>query len=305
VITVSVVAVFSLLFFLQPHEIKKDFSAVYFISYEKNEPVFFMGNKSFEKHYQKDSYLLGSHLYRQKQVYGEKSIFGSRDFFQVLTDLLSISIMEHLLQHYSKHWYGQQDIIQGPGIVGHGFKPKEIPEFLENHVTTYKKEIWSRSFEKNIFIEDLPSIPDTLALPEGAKISYKRDTSSNHAEIILRKPFWFDISIKIQQRVSVAGLGNMMEILFPDSINDSTFDEKYNRQKPFKTILFKIECKAKFNRFLPGNRYTLAYREWVDELFNMLYQAYDWELFEKQIYNQMQIDTAKAITRMTGLKNHK
>ena len=96
----------------------------------------------------------------------------------------------------------------------------------------------------------------------------------------------------------------MTNILIPDNVNDSTFDEKYKRQNAFGTHQFQIECKATFNRLFAGNRSMLAYREWVEGLFNELHRAYDWQLFEKQIYDQRHRDAIEAILRMAGAKDH-
>ena len=50
-LTITVVTIGCMVFFLKPYEIKKDICSAYFVSHEKREPVFFRENESFYKHF--------------------------------------------------------------------------------------------------------------------------------------------------------------------------------------------------------------------------------------------------------------
>ena len=305
-LTIFFVAIVGLAIFLKPCVIKKDICSAYFFSYEKNELVFFKENKSFDKHFKREPWILGSAHKEQELIYDGKTLFDSIDRSKALIDLLSMSILEHLQQYYYHHWYGELRVMRGPAFITRGIDRKEIPKFAQNDIMTYDKTNWPKSFEKNIFFPHLniKTITDSITVPKETKISYKLDGPSHRTEIRFNKPFWFDVRLNFKSRGSLAGLGHLTNILVPESVNDITFDETYKRQSAFQTHQFEIECKATFNRFRVGDPKMLAYREWVEGLFNELHRAYDWELFEKQIYDQRHQDATEAILRMAGAKDH-
>lgn len=275
-ITGLIAVVLGVIFFsAENEEIHKDISVVYFVSLEKKEPVFF--TTPVLLHYLMQSGVIWGN-YKSKEPKNSKLIFsGIPDSSKALIDLQTAAFLQHLSMFYRDDWNMQIIKKELPGFsftrfrcLGSYSKDKQI----------FTKASLETTFSKNIFFK---SLMDNLqiTLPRGTKvIFYPYDSKQNICRIRMVKRFSFDTEITFSFSSYSSGLGKIGSYAGL-TLPTNKWYVSWDNQDKFGTVVLNVLCKAKFFKLKSGNPNVLKYRELFRNLFDDLYQTYDWAVCDR------------------------
>lgn len=261
--------------------IKKEISQVYF---NKGGEIIFYNVPILSNYHFQQRLLYGNFTERNPDQ--AKAIFSDiLTNVNCLIELETAALLNHLFGNYSGDWYIKRESKNFPGfnkITGQRLDSKN------KDITSFSKEDLQKVFEKNIFYPDISTIPNLkLSLPKGTRIEYQPYTNNNqYCQIRFYKPLYFDVKIKMYFSSYVAGLGNLAYYVgLSKSQKEFTKD---NDDKGHGTIIITIECSATFEKIRAGDPVLIRYKEWTKNLFDDLYNTFDWSVCENRIkeYNE-------------------
>jgi len=298
----------------KPEEINKNIHSIIFIDQtdaNKNELMHFMGVPVLDKFYFFHTTTAIDHInkYQNKNSKIGIDYHKNSDF---LLELISLLIVDKWRNLFAHHWCVEKEIaiLAGSDRVTRRYKKsteveddfihipfKDFPKLLINNRYDWKPLGYAtHSVDKTGKQTELvgPLYDGGLTFPKNTSFNFVKNEvdKPNSYEISLKKSFFYNIKINIQYIAGGSGLANLAEYLectAPErNINSST----KNDTNYFRYII-KISCNAKFNRFTAGNPSTKLYKEWVNEMFNDIYDNYDWSVIQKAM-SQYIVEKASA-----------
>lgn len=298
------------LFYVTKEEtLEKAITSVYFIEHKeldfndnKNEDkkikvkdgfMFFSDKPGLGQYYRLQSGVFGNYLRRLSDSKTDV-IFNMPQEVKPLLDIQAIAVLGHLSMFYGHIWHvtGTQKEIPS-GTMGE-YHPIEM-ENVKNDILKYDKNNLPGSLKQNMFFNDL-NIFRALALPKGTKIYYSTD--NNSAEYRFYKRFFFDIRIKINYQSYTVGLGQAAYFLGLDT-EEKKFNELYFWGSDYGNFTLVTNCNATFNRWTAWNPSSVRYKNWTNNLFNDLYNTFDWSICHKRMKeHQESLANQKIINKL-------
>lgn len=284
-ITGLIAVVFGVIFFSgENNEIHKDISVVYFVSLEKKEPLFFTAPVLL--HYTMAPGIIWGEFVRQHSE-DSKQVFNNipKDF-NALTDLQTCALLQYLSMFYRLDWDIQRSKKSLPG-----FDSVRWRSLAGNNKDKQKfsKTDLLRIFSSNIFYSSLDKNLE-FTLPKGTKISYKENFFGDKVKVCnikIYKRFAFEIDISLYCSSYSAGLGKIGSYVGLTSPTNKWYVNWDERDK-FGTAVIDMSCSAKFFKFMSGNPDVLSYKAWVKNLFEDLYQTFDWSVCDEEMQKYYQ-----------------
>ncbi|MDP1854259.1 MAG: hypothetical protein Q8L26_08685 [Candidatus Omnitrophota bacterium] len=288
-IIIAGVIIGALFYVTKEETLERAITSVYFIEHKESD---FNDNKNNEdkKIRVKDGFLffpdkpgLGQYYRLQSGVFGNylrrsldsktDVIFNMPQEVKPLLDIQAIAILGHLSMFYGHIWHvtGTQKEVPS-GTMGE-YHLIEI-ENVKNDISRYEKDKLPISLKQNMFFNDL-NIFRALAMPKGTKIYYS--TYNNSAEYRFYKRFFFDIRIKINYQSYTVGLGQVAYFLGLNT-EEKDFNELYFWGNDYGNLALVTNCKATFSRWTAWNPSSVRYKNWANNLFNDLYNTFDWSI---------------------------
>jgi hypothetical protein len=180
-------------------------------------------------------------------------------------ELLQYRLFKEIIEmHQERTGISQRFIGQGISEVTSSISmPFKVTDYtkisLNNYLTTLAENRFSKTPQEQHYLSHL-----FTRLPKGTEVFFQNipaseATGSQKHKIILKKRFFFTVEITIES-FGASGLGGL-----PAGI-DITPEERRN----YKTFVFPITLKVKFEQLTAGNWRTEEYKGWVDWMFKNL-----------------------------------
>lgn len=154
-------------------------------------------------------------------------------------------------------------VVDGTGfIIGSSNKTFQLTDYEEKPIRDFENELnKNRLFKAGVALFESNSLLPFKA-PKGIDIEIInfQDTTVNSGQkniLIIRKPYFFEIEISLLISLSTG----------PNSIpKELVIDTELARN--YKTRVFDVRMKAKFDKMTAGNRRTEELKEWTKFLFD-------------------------------------
>lgn len=283
IVIIAIVIIGALFFVTKGESLQETIHSAYFINNKRQTPVFFSLAPGLGQHYQFQNVIFNN--YQKRLSNQEKKIsFNFPLNSKPIVDLQAIAILNHLFMFYSNYWYVERVSKEIPGGRMGTSRPREIGS-VGNDLVKYDKNSLPNSLKQNMFFDDLIG-PTTLALPGNTKVYYaSREGDHPFCELRFYKRFSFDIRIKIHYSLYMLGMGSVGNYVL--LTNEDKFI-KANELKDYGTIVLITTCEAKFSRIMAWNPSVVRYKEWAKNLFDDLYNTFDWSICQREIMNYQQ-----------------
>ncbi len=284
-ITALIAVVFGVIFFsAENEEIHKDISVVYFVSLEKKEPIFFTA--PILLHYTMAPGIIWGEFTKQYPAESKQVFSDIPKDFNALVDLQTCAFLQHLSMFYRFDWNMQRSKKSFPGA--NSIRGRSLSQNNKDKQEFNKSDL-SEIFLSNTFYKALDKALE-LTFPKGTKISYKKDSFVDKAQIChikIYKRFAFEIDISLYCSSYQAGLGKIGSYVGLTSPTNKWY-VNWDEIDKFGTAVLDMSCTAKFFKFKSGNPNVLSYKTWIRNLFEDLYQTFDWTVCddEMRIYYQ-------------------
>jgi len=280
IITLTVTVSATLIFSNTSELYKRDISVAYFLSNRTKEPLFF--SAPVLTHYNLGhSVIYGNLVGDVNEKDKGKKIQDNGKFF---SDLQVAAIMNYLFMNYHHNWLVEKITKKLPGATSTTGRSLE-GDNQDLHI--FKKTNLSTIFEENKFFNYIPGGFDQIALPKGTKIIYTPySEKQRYCQIELRKPFYFNITIRVAFSSYMVGLGKIGRYT---GISEDYYDKDYG------TVVVNTRCEAKFNKLISGNPQMMKYKGWVNSFFEVLHEEFDWEVCDKSIKDYMETEAYHLI----------
>ncbi|GEM_PF-3552257 len=259
--------------------IKKTITPVYFLS-TKEKKLLFFDAPVLTSHYLQMGIIYNNYVRRKTDAKQDTSFDIPKEHKPIL-DLQVVAILNHLSQFYGRTWYVERESKELPGSRMGLSSPKE--ENVNEDVQLVDKNALPASLKQTIFFEDWQPLT-TFAVPKGTRIFYSEDEKDHRfCELRLYKPLSFDISVRVAFSSYMIGLGNVGHHL---GLTDP--EERFTRGddpnvRDYGHLALRVTCKAKFNRFRGWHPSVVRYKEWAANLFDDLYQTFDWSVVQEDM----------------------
>ena len=283
IIIITAVIVSACLYVTKPYEIEKSITTLYFVDQkdkENNQIKFFNDEAIIGGFFRDQAFIYYNFIEKLK---GQKKDihFDFHNDPKPLVDLQTIAILEHLLQHYHASWYVEREVLDLPGWVSETRRPRKASE-IKKDVKKYSLSDLPVQLKTNRFYRE-PFDFMGLSVPKNTSFDFSvTSPKETSCEFILRKRYFFNIRIKISYSGGGIGLGKIGHY-----IGLTKPEEPYSTSDPdfanYFTYILKIRCNAKFHRVTAGNPSTPKYKEWINYMFENLYQKFDWSVCDKAI----------------------
>lgn len=281
---IAVVAIGALLVVARGGSLQKSIYSAYFISKKDQVPLFFADTPVLIHHYLFQGAIF-SHYQKRLADQKKKTSFDFSSDYNPLIDLQTIAILDHLLKFYRNTWYVKREMKEVASVTM--FRGLTI-EDVGNDLVKYGKEELPNSLKQNIFFDDLGG-STALALPKGTKIYYTVNKEYPSREFRFHKRLSFDITIKIRYFGGSIGLGSVGDFIgLTNIIEDKYINTSDPNVSNYETICLLIICKAKFSKVRAWNPSVVKYKEWAQNLFDDLYNTFDWSVCEAQMRRHQQ-----------------
>lgn len=268
----------------EPQEIKQDISTVYFISLDHKQPIFFTSPVLMD--YAFPSGVIWSD-FRTKKPEMEKQIL--KEFpndFNPLIDLQVAAILQHLSMFYSQEWDMQR--ISKTLPFSRSFAGRSLSQNPKDKKIFVKKDLID-IFLGNILVDSL-SNDAKISFPKATKLKYIPENGEYRVcKIRISKWFAFDTEITIFFTRYSAGLGKIgayAGLVVPTNKWYVNWEER----DKFGTVVINMSCRAKFSKLRSGDPQVLKYKTWIRNLFDDLYETFDWEACDqamRQYYEEL------------------
>lgn len=294
-IVIAGVMIGALFFATKGESLRKTIYSVYFVSNKDQVPLFFYNIPVLGQHYLFQDAIFSRYQKRLSDQ-ARKISFDFPSESKPLVDLQGISILNHLLMFYSNYWYVEKESKELPGARMGTFRAVEI-ENVGNDLVKYDKKSLPDSLKQNMFFDDLIGTR-TIALPRNTKVYYTSDEREHpFCEYRFHKRFSFDIRIKVHFSSYMVGLGSVGDFVGLTDTEDRFIKVKNIRD--YGNIVLLITCEAKFNRIRVWNPSVVRYKEWVKNLFDDLYDTFDWSICQSEMRNyQRTLSSQKIINKL-------
>lgn len=269
----------------ETEEIKKTISVASFVSLEQKKPVFFTAPILIN--YLMQQGIIWSDFERNHPGLASKAMKAlpqSTDDLNMLTGLHAIAIMQYLGRSYHFNW----DILETRHVLpGFALQIGQALNTNPKDKNTFESAELIEIFKSNKFNESLKNISQ-LTLPKGTSIKYIQPSGQfKQHQIIISKKFSFVITIKLYFSTYFAGLGkvaNYIGITEPTNVWNVNWEER----DKFGTAIITINCNAEFYPFKSGNPEVQRYKKWIQNLFDNLYEEFDWSICNHKMkdYNE-------------------
>lgn len=261
--------------------VSKSISAVYFILNKENKPLFF--TTPILTHY---------HL-QQGVIYGEAESNKTGiqkstkiiDNHRLFCDLQAATIINHLFTNYTFKWFTKRVSEKFPGFTT--IKGENLGDIKED-VCVYKKQDLKKKFTENEFFFYIYELTQ-MSLPKNTIINYEPyNDAHKYCLIEFRKPFYFDIKIKISFSSYIVGLGSVGQFT---GVSEDWYDKDYG------TVIININCEGNFNKLISGNPSIRKYKKWAENLFDDFYNTFDWQVCNSNIKEYIEVTAHQMIIK--------
>ncbi len=280
---------------------------MYFIDQKKkgdNQILFFESEPILTRFYMYSG-LIYNHYIEKSKEHKPVSKFDFNNDVSPLVELQTIAVFEHLLSLYHSNWQIRREVIDLPGARRVVSGPK-IDNESKKDITKYSIDNFPSLRKSNRFYRT-PLMFNNLAVPKNTKITFQEAGSKKTSyELAFKKTFFFDVSIKVSYSGSMIGLGKIGDFIGITSPERAYTDTSDPNVRDYSTYYLTIRCKAKFNRITAGNPSTSKYKEWSNDMFNNLYQEFDWTVCQDSILNYQKnkaIQKILNINKINGAKS--
>jgi len=275
-----IAAYLSMVFLTQDtDDIEKEVSQVYFKNPD-GEIIFF------------DAPVLLHYHLQQNIIYGN---FGRKNPEQVkgffsnmpananyLIELQAATLVDYLFQNYSHDWYRKREAKSFPGF--NTIRGQRLDENNKD-IDTFSVMDLKKVFEKNIFYPYLIAASSDvfkLSLPKGTKIKYQSYSDKNqYCQIQFYKPLCFDVKLKLYFSSYVQSLGNIAYYVGISEPQKKSSEPDIS--KGYGILVITMECTANFNKIRMGDPALIRYKKWIKNLFDDLYNTFDWAICDSEI----------------------
>ena len=193
------------------------------------------------------------------------------------------TIINHLFMNYSYSWFVKRVSEKFPGFTT--VKGENLGDIKED-ISVYKKQDLKKKFLENEFFTFIYELPQT-SVPKSTIINYEPYNSAHkYCLIELRKPFYFDIKIKISFSSYIVGLGSVAQFT---GVSEDWYDKDYG------TVIINISCEGNFNKLISGNPSILQYKQWTENLFDDFHNTFDWQVCNSNIKEYMEVAAHQII----------
>jgi len=285
-ITGVLAVVFGVVFFgTKNKEIDKNIATVSFVSLEQKKPVFFTA--PILLHYFMNQGIIWADFERNHSNEAKnlmEALPKNMDGLEMLADLQAVALIYYLGQSYHFNWdmiYTKKVL---PGFISkRGMALNTDPK--DKKVFSSKKLV--QIFKQNKFCESLQQIHQ-LTLPKNTNLKYIPYSKENKkCQILISKRFAFEITITLYFSSYSAGIGKVADYI---GLTEPTnvWHVNWEERDKFGTAVVTIECYAKFFTLKSGNPEVQRYKRWIENLFDNLYEEFDWSVCNESMreYNE-------------------
>jgi hypothetical protein len=178
-------------------------------------------------------------------------------------DLLQSKIMTFLISKGLNMQSMTHGVVDGTGFVSASSnKTFQLTDYEDKPIKDFEKELnKNRLFKAGLALFESNSML-TFKTPKGIDIEIInfQDTSVNSGQknvLIIRKPYFFEIEISLLISLSTGPNSIPQELVIDPEL-----------VKNYKTRVFDVTMKAKFDKMTAGNRRTEELKEWTKFLFD-------------------------------------
>jgi len=299
----------------KPEKISKNTHSIIFIDQtdeNKNKLIQFMRVPVLDKFYYFHTFTATKHINKYENK-SSKTGINYLNNSDLLLELISLLIVDKWRNLFTHHWSVEKEIaiIAGSDLVTKRYKKssevendfihipfKDFPKLLINNRYDWKPlgyathSVDSKTGKRTELVGS--RYDGGLTFPKNTSFKFVKNEvdKPNSYEISLKKPFFYNIKIKIQYIAGGHGLADLAEYLEYTAPERNINSSNKNDTNYYRYII-KISCNAKFNRFTAGNPSTKLYKEWINEMFNDIYDNYDWSVIQKAM-SQYIVEKASA-----------
>ena len=306
IVVVTTVIIGASLYVCKPYQLEKNITSVFFVDQKErsdNKILFFSEVPILNRFYIDDEFIYENYI--NKSTKDKVTVkFDFHNDHSPIIELQNIAILERLFELYNKSWYAKREITLLPGGKQIISGPK-IATDSQKDITKYSIDDLAISMKSNRFFRE-PMIYKNLIVPKNTKITFREvGSKKNRYEFGFKKNFFFDIKIMVFFSGGMIGLGELGDFIGvtnPDRLYTDTGDKNV---KNYFTYNLKIICQAKFNGITAGNPNTSKYKEWANDMFDNLYQTFDWTVCRDAILNYQKNKAIQKILNLSKIKDNK
>lgn len=273
-VIIATVIIGALVFVTKEESLEGFINTVYFIDLENKQ--FCLFNKPILRHYYlNQSVILGSYENRLRKAQKDVSFDFPKDH-KAIIDIHTMAVLEHMGLYYGRSWHVEGRSTEVPsGRVG-SYRQLEI-ENVNKDTSIFTTDSLPNNMKQNMFFEDLKTFQN-LALPKGTRMYYVTNPDNPFVECRFYKPFSFDVRIKVCSLLYTIGLGDVGDYLGITDFERSDTRADDPSVKKYGTFVITTHYTAKFSKIKAWNPAVIRYKKWAKNLFDDLYNAFDWKI---------------------------